>query len=90
MIFAVYVIFFGQNCGITQRKFVKKQHFEGKSEVKRVFLGDKERNWGKRKNARSNRGNPSNRQPQSASRVSSINQPPVTAVTSVTPRVFFF
>ena len=39
MIFAVYVIFFGQNCGITQRKFVKKQHFEGKSEVKRGFLG---------------------------------------------------
>ena len=57
LIFAVYVIFCGQNCDIIQRKFVKNQHFEGKSEVKRVFWGDKERNWGKRKNTRSNRSN---------------------------------
>ena len=28
---------------------MKKQHFEGKSEVKRVFWGDKERNWEKEK-----------------------------------------
>ena len=49
LIFAVYVIFCGQNCDIIQRKFVKNQHFEGKSEVKRVFGGDKERNWEKKK-----------------------------------------
>ena len=49
MIFAVYVIFCGQNCGIIQRKIVKKQHFEGKSEVKGYFgetkieIGEKEK-----------------------------------------------